>query len=154
MRPRWRVQVCDSASSSEVECLSGQGFFDEIGVGEWLHVEWQDKRLWWARIVHTHVWVAMRAGRACEVLSIDDQGNPPGLSLAPTLDGPWNLRAFDRGMRIERRGCGRVEEIWVKDWLHVERVASHHARVRIGGAHFDLRVEGDALRLELERASP
>lgn len=144
MRPRWRVQVCDSASSSEVECLSGQGFFDEISVGEWLHVEWQDKRLWWARIVHTHVWVAMRAGRACEVLSIDDQGNPPGLSLALTLDGPWSLRAFDRGTPIERQGRGRVEEVWVKDWLHVERVASHHARVRIGDAHFDVRVEGRA----------
>ena len=49
---------------------------------------------------------------------------------------------------------GRVEEVWVKDWLHVERVASHHARVRIGTTHFDVRVEGDAMRLELQRAPP
>jgi hypothetical protein len=139
------VQFRDSASSSDVESLSGQGLFDELGVGEWLHVEWLDKRVWWARIVHTHVRVAMRSGRSCEVLSIDDQGNPPGLSLAPTLDGPWSLRAFDRGAPIERRGRGRLEEVWVKDWLHVERMASDHARVRIGDAHFDVQVRADAI---------
>lgn len=79
---------------------------------------------------------------------------PPGLSLAATLDGRWSLRAFDRGTPIERQGRGRVDEVWVKEWLHVARLASHHAHVRIGDAHFDVRVEGDAIRLELQRAPP
>jgi hypothetical protein len=142
MRPRWRVQVCDSASSSDVGCLSGQGFFDEISVGAWLHVEWMNARLWWLRIVHTHVQVQLRSGRACDVVGLETYA---AASSSPTLDGPWRLRARDGRAWIERGGEGRVEEIWVKDWLHVERVTGDHARVRIGTTHFfDVRVQRDA----------
>jgi hypothetical protein len=44
---QWRVQ---SRLGDERFVARNQGWFDELVVDHWLHIEWMNGRQWWARI--------------------------------------------------------------------------------------------------------
>lgn len=79
----WRFLVRDwQDPNREVHHLQGDGntWFDELVVGDWLHIEWMHGRHWW-----------MRLGDARILITIPD-GKPPiieierdeyGIRLAP-----------------------------------------------------------------------
>lgn len=42
--------------------LEGEGVFDELVVGEWLHLEQMDHDLWWLRVGDARILVTVAAG--------------------------------------------------------------------------------------------
>ena len=55
----WRMVAFRGKERVEVE---GEGVFDELVVGRWLHLEKMDDDLWWLRIGDARVMVALVPG--------------------------------------------------------------------------------------------
>lgn len=54
---KWRVQLVSSEGTKQ---LTGEETFDELVVGDWLHVEWMSEDVWWMRIGDAKVIVDVR----------------------------------------------------------------------------------------------
>lgn len=54
----WCVRAFDEGGPIEIPV---RGVFDELVVGEWLHLEWMDERAWWMRLGDMRVSVSVNA---------------------------------------------------------------------------------------------
>jgi hypothetical protein len=65
--------------------------FDEVVVGQWLHVEWMDADRWWMRVGEVHIWVTVDpSGHARQVEVYGPRGRmaEPDLVWHPDLTPP------------------------------------------------------------------
>jgi len=55
--------------------------FDELVVGQWLHVEWMDADRWWMRVGDVVIWITVDpSGDARQVEVYTPRDPPPGTS--------------------------------------------------------------------------
>jgi hypothetical protein len=59
MSRKWRLSAYEANEKIEFE---NQGSFDELVVGDWLHVEQMDDKVWWLRLGDARVFVTLRGG--------------------------------------------------------------------------------------------
>ena len=124
---RWQVTV--ERTDGQVDVLDdSHGRLDEVIVGDWLHFEHMNQRLWYLRLgaAGYDVWVGGNR------LASSTPALPDLVDLEASAAGdPWSVNGSRHGSALDVDGRGKLVTLTLGRWLDLRATEPGRWRVRI-----------------------